>query len=414
MHYSPASKGNAPYKTKDPAMITPAMTRDSEDDLDDPEKAYAEPARVGKRAKVRRHCARFWWCYAIAVIIFAAIMLPVLFLKIIPAVAQRVVDNTDLPIKSVTFKAVSSDLIQISLTTSLDMPKGLNVGLDPFSLYMYNPGTEGGFYPYLSLDMKALSLSGNTEISVQDQMLPVSNHTEFNSWLNRTFVNNTTEISVRGDTTAHLGALKMGIHLAKTVPLAGLRKLDGMKLEGMKLVLPPEADGTNMVGNFTLPNWSQVLTLDLGDITLDVLAGETVVGNATMRDVVLPPGNTTLPFRGRLSVPTLVDNFGGLLSSQGAALGRGRLTLGLRGGRVEVLGDVVDSVASRNSTASLPGLLGLAGDVLGKGLQGTLDKLMGDLNITVPALPGETSSGGGGDGGEGLLGQGDLGGWLIS
>ena len=345
-------------------------------------------------------------------------------------------DDTDLPIKSVTFKAVSSDLIQISLTTSLDMPKGLNVGLDPFSLYMYNPGTEGGFYPYLSLDMKALSLSGNTEISVQDQMLPVSNHTEFNSWLNRTFVDNTTEISVRGDTTAHLGALKMGIHLAKTVPLAGLRKLDGMKLEGMKLVLPPEADGTNMVGNFTLPNWSQVLTLDLGDITLDVLAGETVVGNATMRDVVLPPGNTTLPFRGRLSVPTLVDNFGGLLSSQGAALGRGRLTLGLRGGRVEVggrrigylehvlggvvlatdvpvaqvLGDVVDSVASRNSTASLPGLLGLAGDVLGKGLQGTLDKLMSDLNITVPALPGETSSGGGGGGGEGLLGQGGLGG----
>ncbi|KAK6866374.1 hypothetical protein PG995_002902 [Apiospora arundinis] len=440
------SRDRPAYKTTDPTLVTPAITRDSEDDLEHhPEKAYAKTATVGKRAKVKRHCARFWCCYVIALIIFLAIMLPVLFLKIIPALAQRIVDDTDLPIKNATLKAVSSDLIKVSLTTSLNVPKGLTVGLDEFSLYMYNPGTPGGFFPYLSLDMKGLSLSGDTDISVTDQMLRVSNHTELDWWLNRTFVDKTTELSVKGDTTAHLGALKMGIHLGKTVELAGLRKLEGVALNAIKLVLPPEDDGTNIVGNFTMPNWS-ILTMDLGNITLDILAGEILVGTATINDVFLPPGNHTLPFRGQLYVPTLVDNFGSLLSSQGTALTQGKLTLGVRGNRTvvdgqrisylehvlnnmvlmtdvpvaQVLGDLVNSVAGRNASVTLPGLLGVAGDVLGKGLQGTFDKLMSDLNITVPSMPGETSSGGNGAGGSGsssgssggLLGQGGLGGFI--
>ncbi|KAK6815617.1 hypothetical protein PG987_016621 [Apiospora arundinis] len=370
------SRDHPAYKTTDPTLVTPPITRDSEDDLEHhPEKAYAKPATVGKRAKVKRHCARFWCCYVIAIIIFLAIMLPVLFLKIIPALAQRIVDDTDLPIKNATLKAVSSDLIKVSLTTSLNVPKGLTVGLDEFSLYMYNPRTPGGFFPYLSLEMKGLSLSDDTDISVTDQMLRVSNHTELDWWLNRTFVDKTTELSVKGDTTAHLGALKMGIHLGKTVELAGLRKLEGVALNAIKLVLPPEDDGTNIVGNFTMPNWS-ILTMDLGNITLDILAGEILVGTATINDVFLPPGNHTLPFRGAA----------------------GKLTLGVRGNRTvvdgqrisylehvlnnmvlmtdvpvaQVLGDLVNSVAGRNASVTLPGLLGVAGMCWGRGCRGRL------------------------------------------
>jgi len=59
-------------------MIRPAITTDSEDDLEQPEKAHAKPPTAGKRAKVKRHCARFWCSYVIAAVIFAAIILPVL------------------------------------------------------------------------------------------------------------------------------------------------------------------------------------------------------------------------------------------------------------------------------------------------------------------------------------------------
>ena len=38
----------------------------------------AAAAPVGKREKVRRHCARFWLWYLIGVIIFLAILLPIM------------------------------------------------------------------------------------------------------------------------------------------------------------------------------------------------------------------------------------------------------------------------------------------------------------------------------------------------
>lgn len=72
------SKEDADCHTTDPTMITPAISRDSNDDPVHPEKASAAAPQVGKRAKVKHHFARFWCCYLIAVIIFLAIMLPVL------------------------------------------------------------------------------------------------------------------------------------------------------------------------------------------------------------------------------------------------------------------------------------------------------------------------------------------------
>lgn len=72
------SKDDAPYQTADPATITPAISRDSDDGPDHPEKGYAKPPPVGMTVKVKRHFARFWCCYLLALVIFLAIMLPVL------------------------------------------------------------------------------------------------------------------------------------------------------------------------------------------------------------------------------------------------------------------------------------------------------------------------------------------------
>ncbi|KAK8090406.1 hypothetical protein PG997_005367 [Apiospora hydei] len=52
----------------------------------------------------------------------------------------------------------------------------------------------------------------------------------------------------------------------------------------------------------------------------------------------------------------------------------------------QVLGDLADSIAGRNASVSLPGLLGLAGDVLGQGFQSSLEQLSKGFNLTLPPL----------------------------
>jgi hypothetical protein len=89
---------------------------------------------------------------------------------------------------------------------------------------------------------------------------------------------------------------------------------------------PALDDGTNLVGNATLPNKS-VLTLDIGTIVLDVYSGDLLIGNATLEDVTIYPGDNTFPLTGVLDLNMIIQNLGKVLTSQASALKTGNLAL---------------------------------------------------------------------------------------
>ncbi|KAI0178137.1 hypothetical protein BJ166DRAFT_600766 [Pestalotiopsis sp. NC0098] len=365
----------------------------------------AEPVKPSKRTKARRHCKRFWFCYFIGGIIFLAIFLPLFFLKIIPAVAQAIVNNTELPIYNGSIKALSNDQVLIGLETALDVPAGLTVTLDGFELFLYNSDTQGAISPYTSVNLPEQSFNGHTVIQIANQIVNVGNRTELNKWLTKTVYNKTTDISVVADTTAHLGAIRAPIHLQKTVTIDALDKLDGVRLDSVRIVLPPEADGTNLIGNFTLPNWSP-LTMGLGNLTFNAWAGDVIIGNATLLDVELPPGNSTRCFRGQIFIDVLVGNLGRIISSQAGAIASGNLLVGISGNSstvagehityledvlnniridtqvplIQALGDLLDSVSGDDPTLDLSGIVGLLGQFLGS--DGPLSGLLDGLNLT--------------------------------
>lgn len=315
-------------------------------------------------------------------------------------------NNTQLPIYGATLTAISDSEVEVSLSTALDVPAGLTVALDSFVLDLYNSDTQGGFYPYTSVTLPSESVSGHTIIEVKNQTVAVGNRTEIHKWLQRILYNQTTDISVRADTTAHLGAIKAGIHLEKTVTIDGLNQLAGVKLDNIKIILPPEEDGTNLIGNFTLPNWS-TLTIGLGNLTFNAWAGNVIIGNATILNVYLPPGNSTLPFRGQIFIDTLISNLGSVISSQANLLESGNLVVGISGNKttvngehitylenvlneikiftevpiIQALGDILDSVSGTDPTVDLGGILGLISDLLGS--SGPIGDLLGGLgNLT--------------------------------
>ncbi|KAI1847931.1 hypothetical protein JX266_006044 [Neoarthrinium moseri] len=357
-----------------------------------------------KKEKLKRHFKRFWLCYLIAGIVFLAIFLPLLFLKIVPALAQAIVNRTDLPIYYASLKAISDSQVLVGLQTALDVPAGLTVSLDGFKLFLYNADTNP-FSPYTSVVLPRQSVSGHTVLSIDNQIVNIGNRSEINKWLERTLYNKTTDISVRADTMAHLGALKAPIHLDKTVTINGLNKLDGVKLDEIRIVLPPEADGTNLIGNFTLPNWSP-LTMGLGNVTFNAWAGDIIIGNATILNVELPPGNSTRSFKGQIFLDALIKNLGKVISSQASAITSGNILVGISGNKtivngqhitylenvlnniridtevpiLQALGDVLASISGEDPTLDLGGILGVIGQLLGS--DGPLSGLLDGLNLT--------------------------------
>lgn len=81
-----------------------------------------------------------------------------------------------------------------------------------------------------------------------------------------------------------------------------------------------------MFGSLTLPNPS-VLTIQIGDIYLDIKSGDLPIGNATVKGLTLKPGNNTLPLEGILDLNTIITNLGAVLKSQTSLFTTGDLSL---------------------------------------------------------------------------------------
>lgn len=73
--------------------------------------------------------------------------------------------------------------------------------------------------------------------------------------------------------------------------ISGLNGFKGLSVDVQNLTATKFDDGSNMKGTITLPNPS-VMTLTIGDVVQDIfLPDGTLIGNSTISNVVLKPGN---------------------------------------------------------------------------------------------------------------------------
>ena len=105
-----------------------------------------------------------------------------------------------------------------------------------------------------------------------------------------------------------------------------LNSFTGFSISDSTLLLRPRSDGTNLIGNATLPNPS-VLTIEIGTIILDIYSGSLLIGNATVEGITLKPGNNTYPIHGVLDLKMILGKLGVVLKSQASALKTGNLAL---------------------------------------------------------------------------------------
>ncbi|KAJ6140378.1 hypothetical protein N7471_006864 [Penicillium samsonianum] len=291
------------------------------------EKVGSSVSSNSKRNRFRRHCRRFWCVYLIANVIFLAILLPVFFLVAIPAIAQLVVNKSDLRIVNAEVMHPTADTVRMTLEAKVNLKIALGVRLDPVVFYIFvrSIGHENA---YAGIEIPGQTIKGNYSLGVTDQLTPILNMTSWETFVNQTVFQKETALSLYGVTTGYLGVLKNHITLDKDVAMPTLNKFEGFSIANSTFLLPAEDDGSNLIANITLPNPS-ALSFEVGTIKLDLKSGNTdlVIGEATVKDVTLRPGNNTFPLRGVVDIGTTIGNLSEVLTSQGPAIRRGALSL---------------------------------------------------------------------------------------
>ncbi|KAI1406378.1 hypothetical protein F4819DRAFT_481847 [Hypoxylon fuscum] len=380
-HYEPSSPTASIHGGRggdgQAASDAPGRGSDATSSADHVQEKTAAAVPLTKKQKFKRHCGRFWWWYLIGHIIFLAIFLPILFLVIIPAVVQRIIDNQPMPISDGSFIVLSPDQLNVSIVTQLDTP--LPADIDPVTLFMYNKDTPT-FSPFVNVTLPPLHLDGETEIKLTDQTVTITNETELITWFGQVFDQPSVKLSTRGDSTVHLGKLHSNAHIEKTVEVSSLNKLSGFAIEHLQLMLPALENGTNIQGTLNLPNWG-ALTLGIGDLSLNLMSGDVRLGLITVYNVLLPHGNNSRYFNGELFLDVLVQNFGKILASQEDALNEGNIQIDAVGNATVVDGQhirYIEAILNKRRVSSTIPVTKLLGDLI--------SSFTNNTDVSLPAL----------------------------
>lgn len=237
---------------------------------------------------------------------------------------QHLVNTAGFPLISVSLTNPGANSFTISLVSALNIPGGFSVQLDPMNLTLQQMESQGPGPVITSIDLPSYQMHGNTTLDVPAQAVTIQDHDAFVSFIHTAAVSESYQVVTSGESIVHMGALHTRITVDKTLTVPGFNKFNGFSVPEAQILLTPEPDGSNIIGYATLPN-PTVVSVELGNFTMNMMAGSIQLGTATVAGLTLRPGNNTVPLRGKLDIGTLADHIEEILQLQEQGLSKGDL-----------------------------------------------------------------------------------------
>ncbi|KAL4872711.1 hypothetical protein BDV12DRAFT_125223 [Aspergillus spectabilis] len=269
------------------------------------DKAIVEEVPVGTTAKptfwtrVKAHFKKWWWAHLIAFCaIFLIIALPLVYVGY-PNIAQGDIDDSTLSVESMEIGDPAPDGFHLTQRQVIGSGSIFHPRIYSFDAEVSLLGSP----PFATVRVPDVRADDGVEVHI-DQWLDLSDTGAFADFSTAVMMNTEFQLNVVGKPRLKLGALPtIDVDYDKTVTMKGLNKLDGFKIEKLNLD-PGRDDGNNANGTVFIPNPS-VLRLAMGNITLDVSANGTAIGQSFLNDLVLEPGDNRVPMLSSLNTTLL-------------------------------------------------------------------------------------------------------------
>ena len=128
-------------------------------------------------------------------------------------------------------------------------------------------------------------------------------------------------------------------------------------------------------------------------MTLNLKTSDLILGQATIENVILKPGNNSVALKGELDIKTIMDNLSDIISSQKEALTSGDLQLDASGNstiyngvHIDYFEEVLNNLTLTARVPILEVLGGTVQNLLGDNNNSTLGNLLQNLTSTLSGL----------------------------
>lgn len=267
-------------------------------------KLYPPGPQPGAKGRVKNHCRKFWWCDCLVLIVIVlVIILPIIFVAI-PKKAQHEINASTLEVTSQEVTNPTPDGVHLKLESVIRSGSSYHPTVDGFRAALSLEGKS----PFLYIDIPTAKSEAETHVTV-DQDVKFASAEAFNEYTKAVLGAEEFKVHLDGKTKVHLKGLPgMDVDYNKVVTMKGLNHLKGLNITSIRVlagagnILP---DGSNMVGTVYIPNPS-VMTLDLGNVTMNLAVDNRTIGYSLLPNLVLRPGNNTVPMQARVDQLTVI------------------------------------------------------------------------------------------------------------
>lgn len=253
------------------------------------------------------------------------------------------------------------DSVVLTMLSALNLA-GFSVYMDAMTLGLFVP--QVGPSPFVNLYLPATKVHGNTTLGVSNQFTPIINHTGWQAFVDNAVNLDVGVVGMEGKSTVHMGKLHANLNMYKEVPSNGRNRYCHKVPASTILTIAPSSQSVQRICNRRLQIASatrgrryepsrqcfiaQPVSNDAGDCkyscsrypwsdckaynaqgntTLNLLSGDLVIGNATINDLVIRPGNNSAPVRGFLDLHKIIQNLSSILQTQRSAIQNGYIEL---------------------------------------------------------------------------------------
>jgi len=218
-----------------------------------------------------------------------------------PKIAQHGVNESSLEITDLAFTDPTSNSVVITQRGVLHSPSMYTPTLDSFNASSYL--VQNGQYaaePMVMIEMpKIHAVHPKGNVSVENQKVQILSVDQLSAYTTAVLAQEYVTTALVGKTKLHEGALPVTtVHYNQTSTYKGLNGLKGFNVTGVKINPLAKPGQPNLSGFAYIPNPSD-MTIVMGNVTMSLSTAQMgTVGNTTINDMTLVPGNNTLPMTG--------------------------------------------------------------------------------------------------------------------
>lgn len=303
----------------------------------------------GFLARIGTHFKNWWWLYLIVFIaVVLVVVLPIVFVAY-PRIAQGGINDSTLEITQMKITDPKPDSVQLDLTQVI----GTHGSLHP-TIYGFNASVSlaGSSSPFSSVYVPDFQPEGETVVNISRRM-QWSNETAFAEYVKAVWFNEQVQLNVYGTPELKEGGLPtITVAYNKTVTMKGLNSLKGLNITNFNVLLSQQSDGSNAKGTVNLPNPS-VMTVEMGNLTMDLSVNGTPIGQSYFYNVSLVPGNNVIPMTSMVNQSLVAS----ILYAKDSPYTTGILPIDIRGNKSVYNGQELPyfskSLASSNLTVNV-------------------------------------------------------------